>query len=50
MDKLKTPLFMFSVKPVSGETLNDKSPLRVFKDVTTLDLCSDPTINLGGTM
>jgi len=41
---------MFSVKPVSGETLNDKSPLRVFKDVTTLDLCSDPTINLGGTM
>ena len=50
MDKLKTPLLIFKVKPVSGETLNDKSPLKVLRDVTTLDLCREPTISLGGTM
>jgi hypothetical protein len=41
---------MFRVYPVSGENLNDKSRFKVFKEVTALDLCSDPTINLGGTM
>lgn len=44
------PLAIFKVNPVSGLTLNDKSPLSVFRDVTTLDLSSDPTINLGGTI
>ena len=50
MENVKTPLFMLRVRPVSGLTLNDKSPLNVLRDVTTLDLCREPTISLGGTM
>jgi hypothetical protein len=41
---------MFKVKPLSGLTLNDKSPRKVLRDVTTLDLCREPTISLGGTI
>ena len=50
MENVKTPLFIFKVRPESGFTLNDKSPLNVLREVTTLDLCREPTISLGGTI
>jgi len=50
MEKVNTPLFIFKVSPESGLTLKDRSPLKVLRDVTTLDLCKEPTISLGGTI